>query len=427
MGNVYGILYKDKWFDSKRADWKIDKIDERKARVNLKWNNPAVSQDWHIYLESDNSIKWDVYMKADGDLKIGQSQTGILLSDEYKRWVYSEKKGEFTDITPSDKYWQEVVLKDSSSRFAAVDKVTKPGEVLPAVVLDITGSAKDSFTLIENTNNQMNARALRSLTTNITNINTECLLSSVKINIDSEGAIVQDYLEKHTHKRCINKEPLKLIFNEGKIRLFYNEVEITKNLGLYTSIRSSGIWHDSTRAKWELEKIDETKVRAHLKWLKLPIEQIWKIEISGEEEINCDIRMEISGKLRIEREQTNIMLTDNYLTWLVSNGVRGKFPKEFNEDYGGDWQSLWKGSCRDGLIGVSVPKRREYSLPIVTLECRPSQDDEDIVSIVNSDKLFQGRVLQCLRPVLAKNRELLPSQYNYFSGKIKIDNSKNGL
>jgi len=365
-------------------------------------------------------------MKAAGDIQIAQGQMGILLSEEYKQWAYAQKKGVFPDIVPSDKYWQEVAQKNSSSRFAAVEKVDKGKITLPAVVLDTADSTTNSLTLLENSDYQMNARVLRLLVGGINNklLTGNRPVGSAKITISKKTGFI-DYainyaLEEQINKESISKEALRLAFEQGKVRLFYKEIELTKHFGLYTSIRSSGIWHDSTRVRCELKKITATKMNAYVEWLKLPINQIWEIEILDDSRISWNIEMEISDRVQIEREQANIMLSENYLSWFAYNGDRGDFPEEFNEDYGGDWQSLWKASPKAGFMAVSAARNKNRFWPSILLDC-PSQGKEYMNNIVNSDKLFEARVLQCVRVTPDDKSVFLPCKYTYFSGQIKIN------
>jgi len=224
----------------------------------------------------------------------------------------------------------------------------------------------------------------------------------------------------------LKKEPLDLIFNNGRVLIYWNTHEITKNFGFYSSIRSSGMWHDSTCAKWQLEKINETKMKAFIKWPKLPINQIWEIEILNNSKILWKIEMEVYEPVQIEREQTNIMLTENYLRWFTGDGSQGEFPEEFNGDYGGDWQSLWKGKPKANYIGVSAIRKKNIFLPSIGLSC-PKQTDDYVVNIVNSDMLFKARVLQCLRMYAEDKKEILPCKYTYFIGQIKINSLEDKL
>jgi ABC-type polysaccharide/polyol phosphate transport system ATPase subunit len=425
-GMYSAFLYRDTWFESKTADWQIEEAGSAGVLVRLSWRGLPVAQSWRINLPGDNSIKWHTYIHAGADVKITQSQMNIFISTQYRQWIYAQHKGAFPDIAASDNYWQEVAPKNNASWFAAVKAAIKEDKTFPAVIFDVSASENKSMVVIENSDYHTNARIIRSLTAGINGglLTAGEPLSSAAIAIGAKSSLIDSSVRRYVRGISIGKKPLRLVFEQGKVSLFYKDKELTKRFGLYVSIRSSGIWHDSTRARWTLKKIGAVKMRACLEWLQLPINQIWEIEILDSGRILWRIEMDIYGRVQVEREQANVMLSDNYHSWFARSGRGGAFPEEFNDDYGGDWQSLWKTAAAAGFIAVSCAGKKGTSngiLPAVLFDC-PLRKSGHTVNIVNSDRLFEARVLQCLKVRSGRNTELNPGRQSYFTGQIKVGN-----
>ncbi len=424
LTKVWGLytlfLYDDVWIGSHAAQWDIEKRDDGIVFIHLKWAAIGAEQTWCIKFEADGSIGWDVLMKTEEPNRITQSQMGILLTEGYEGWAYGQRKGKFPKITPQDDVWREVTAKDGLARFAAVDRISKGDGVLPMVILDISDNKEGDFVLIGNTEYKTGARVLRSLNASAGKMLSGkkfTLIGTAKIMVDPNDNLIENRLNNFALSRSINKNGVKIVFENGNVRLFHNDAELTTNFGIYTSLKSNGLWHDSASTRWELKKLNDAKATALVKWLRLPVSQMWEIEILEDSRIKLDVIMEIHDDVEIEREQANIMLKEDYIKWHVHGGPGGDFP-EFNEDYGGDWHSLWSGIPSAGLIAVSS-LRNAHDLPPVTLECS-SREEGDRLNIINSDNLFRGRVLQCLRERKGNNTRLLPGRYKYFTGLIGI-------
>lgn len=210
------------------------------------------------------------------------------------------------------------------------------------------------------------------------------------------------------------RDGLTLMFNSGRGSLFHGGREITKKLGLYTSmlINSSdapgaGIWHDSTRAVWNCATIAEGRLRARGEYISVPLVQEWELEIGTDGRIRWDIWLEVSEPLSIERRQTNAMLSEAYRQW-SSAGLEGDFPTEFTSRDYHNWEIL-ATTPEPGMTAHAVEP-----LPRVDF-C--ADGGEFSGAIVNSNFFFSGRVLMFLN---LKAENLQPGRYRYFSGELLI-------
>jgi len=212
---------------------------------------------------------------------------------------------------------------------------------------------------------------------------------------------------------------LTLMFNNGKIILLWKDIEITKNLSGYTSLRSFVKWFDSTQVDWRVLEKNEKRIVARGKWRGLPIFQTWEMEVLSPEKIFWNIDMEVSETVSIVKEQSNIMLSDKYKEWETQSGQKGLLPEKFRDNVNDDWDTIYSANAGDSFISIKGFNDHGTDFPSVTFDCRPL-NEEYKVNIINSNPFYKGRVLQCLKEKNEKSSNYLPGKYHYFSGKISI-------
>ncbi len=214
-------------------------------------------------------------------------------------------------------------------------------------------------------------------------------------------------------------EDLTFIFNNGRIILLWKDVEITKGLSGYTSLRSFVKWFDSTQVDWKVLERDEKRILARGKWRGLPVFQTWEMKVSDEREILWDIEMEVTEPVNIIKEQTNIMLSDKYNEWESVGEKKGIMPESFREDVNDDWERVYSTKARESFVRLPGFKSDGIEYPSVTFDFK-LQDDRYMANIINSNPVYRGRVLQCLKENDSSKQKYSPGKYHYFSGKLSV-------
>jgi hypothetical protein len=199
-------------------------------------------------------------------------------------------------------------------------------------------------------------------------------------------------------------------------KIFWKGREITKRLSVYTSFRSSGHWIDSRQYVWFTRKVSDKHIRGIAFEPSVPLCQIWDFIIAGQR-IYWNVKGIVPVSVNLEREQSNVMLSSEYAYWFDASSS-GEFPKKFNQDFGGDWQVLKE--IRPGAEYIGA-RSEDISLPKVTFH---SLDPQKGLKgyIINSDDMFQGRVLQ----YVMKHQDNFFrwfSSYEYFSGYIDFEDA----
>ncbi len=208
-----------------------------------------------------------------------------------------------------------------------------------------------------------------------------------------------------------------ILFNNGRASLFHGGREVTKKLGLYTSmllnsrdLPGTGIWHESTKAVWSCTSIDGETIRCRGEYISAPVVQEWELALDREGILKWSVWLEVLEPVRIERRQANAMLSEVYRRW-SSGDASGDFPLEFTSRDYHNWEILASPA------GASMTAFGRDSLPGVQF-CATTSGFA--ATVVNSNFLFSGRVLMFLE-LEAVN--LQPGRYPYFSGELRLHES----
>jgi hypothetical protein len=213
--------------------------------------------------------------------------------------------------------------------------------------------------------------------------------------------------EKSAPVKLANKN-LRFIFERGRGRLFCNERELTKGLGIYSSLRVNGIWHDSSQAIWKLEDNDRKRFVAYGKWFFLPIYQKWLIEIV-KNRILWRIDTQIQGDFKPEIEQVNIMAAEEYKEWGLSNGIKGTFEDIYTDDYDILPFRYCYVSLKEPVINIEGK-----GLSALSFKCSCGNGFKALIE--NSDYFYKARMLQYQKS--GKNSQ--SNKYRFFEGEIAL-------
>jgi ABC-type polysaccharide/polyol phosphate transport system ATPase subunit len=205
-----------------------------------------------------------------------------------------------------------------------------------------------------------------------------------------------------------------LVFNNGRASVFSGGREVTKKLGLYTSmlinggdLPGAGVWHESTRAVWRCERVDARTIRCRGEYIAVPLAQEWQLSLDERGVVAWSVALEVLAPVRIERRQANAMLSEAYCKW-SGGDASGEFPPEFTSRDYHNWEILASPQ------GVSMTASAAGSLPQAEFRATTGGFAP---AVVNSSFFFGGRVLMFLA---LEAVSLEPGRYPYFSGELRL-------
>ncbi|MFC1514959.1 ABC transporter ATP-binding protein [Candidatus Omnitrophota bacterium] len=415
--------------------WHIHKKSDDEILITISWDDePLFSQIWRLRLEDDNTIAWQVTLDTDHEIIIVNKETELLINGGYKKWLTQYEEGDFVKL---DKGGNVVVLDKYINEHMGVEGVYGLDELsLPGIVFDskdkipkasFISRVKDNGTpttrlryldVIAEENGRLSKGSYEYFKGAIRIIDPQDKETALPQNIQQQKPLIMGTTKRRPHTIACDR--LALHFDNGKGRLFWDGLEYTKGLGLYSSIFFQDRWYDSTQAFWKIQDLDKDSLVAIGCWAGIPLSQTWRISLLGEKVISWRIEERIWAKVALGREQVNIMLSDRYEKWFVHKRAQGIFPEKFCQHNGIFWDRLWHGAIKSP-IGI---KKCIIKRGIFKRECLPSlvfKSSDDCrahhLIVENSDELFRARILQCELDMGKKNEA---GGNKHFEGRIEL-------
>jgi anaerobic magnesium-protoporphyrin IX monomethyl ester cyclase len=207
---------------------------------------------------------------------------------------------------------------------------------------------------------------------------------------------------------------VKIVFSEGKVRLFWKNQEISKDVGINTSMHCGQRWIDSSLAHWKLEKITANSIRVKLKWDQEPVRQQWLITIKDDDTIDWSSEMRIDSDLEIMEYKAGLLLDSKYNMWKDDLGT-GIFPKI------SEWEEIELYNANSLLLWAMSQNKTRNTFPDIELKTLTKYEDNIYPQIQNTDKKINGRIIQMRR---LKINRFLPGVYDCFNLRISLTRNK---
>jgi len=215
----------------------------------------------------------------------------------------------------------------------------------------------------------------------------------------------------------LNQGDVSLIFNNGHCKLLWSYCELTQGMAVFSNILSGGRWHTSgTQASWRVVETGSSGLVIEGRWTHLPVTQLWRVESPRDDVVRVTISTTVHGTVDLERQNAGIMLSKAYEQW-SAGGQIGGFPSRFNDRPGG-WEVMWAAPDFGREARLAPHDDPAGSRPPLTLRCL--NPEGFMVSIENSDKLFEGRVVQYSRIYHDRDAEHQPGANDSLSLEIEI-------
>jgi len=401
------LLVDNEWFDSSKAQWKIERINDQCIYIDIDWRPLPIRQSWQITLKNSYSFIWKVRTSLKEDRKnlIKMQSLGLVLSPEYRQWFSGYESGCFPERFSS---WQEI---SQDTRQGTIG--LKNHEPMPGVLLkNVNGS--NAKLLVQNGDMNAGARFLQAISIFDENNNPlsdqECTL---QISFAVDGREIDDLLKNKIETeimRCgLKNGYLKLIAGKGKVRLFAQSKEVTKDIGLHSAICSGGHWYDSGKMKWKIDKVNDEYLKLKVDFSPFPAVQTWHLKLTGEDTISWDIDMQLIKEVEIEEYKAGMIIDGAYQEWFNSF-EQGRFPDKFSF-----WHDIIRNRDRETFGTYPVD-----GLPGVMF----SIDDKHTSLIQNTDENIKGRVLQGQLVETEETKKYPAKTFECFKGKIRLVKSR---
>jgi len=434
MGLNTKFRCQEKDYNSYNGRWNINKESNDQIVITISWDDgPGFVQIWKLRLRDDGTLLWEIDMDVSDKVRIRNKQAELILDKEYDRWLTLDEKGDFNRLS---RQGNAVVLNKYINSCIGVEKTSNNDFMLPRLLFKHNGcfpmasylskeDRKESFVKLRYL--EINCKENFYTTPGMHKyFNGELKITAAKEMIEhpAEASEKRSGVRNYSASSLaeIKHNKTSLVFDHGKARIFWNKLELTKGLGLYSSVMTGGMWYDSSQAFWEIQKLEKGNLTVTGRWPWISMTQSWNFSIINEKTILWNIEREIWEEARLVKEQVNLMLSDTYKEWFTNKRIHGKFPERFSAHNGFFWDRLWCGDATS-TVGVKRSKLKKGIfnrgiLPSLIFGFLPHCHARYCI-IENTDDLFQSRVLQCELGA----GEAIDSEKNiYFNGQIKIIN-----
>ncbi|MGE5197492.1 MAG: ABC transporter ATP-binding protein [Deltaproteobacteria bacterium] len=446
MGFKTNFWHNHKIYQSSDPAWTIYRVTETNLRILIQWPDLPLKQIWDFTLLENGRLSWKVYIQVLKEITIENNEFRIMFPSEYSRWITTEAEGDIAEEINSRDF-RNIVMKNDPYNIIGLKQCSINNKELPSVLLhDVTGCAKfnsldkrtDKNTVVENSLNVIEFTTQACFSNGgfkgamsfpkgshlLCDINVilrnDAEQKTYMENVKADKNLLPKYLTGKEFIRC-NNETLeygrrRISFDKGKGRIFFDDKEITKNFGLYTSIYSrefyeNGQWYASLDAMWETLVYKKNRLVVRGQWPYLPIAQTWEIR-AERDRFNWAVDMEVFAAVTVERQQAYLMLSDSYHDWASSIGKSGFFPQDF--------MSLrWDNLYRENAAAEISASAKDAILPKVSFGCI-SKEGKFEALIENSNSTFKSRALGFERTDQDKKWCLQPGMHRYFQGSIIV-------
>lgn len=397
---------------SYHADWKIEKSTESSCEIHGRYHSIPAIWIWRLVL-SEGVLSLEFILRTTETIVLQKAVLNGIFHADYDSWWTDNETDRLSPIPPFEKVWNRLAIRKLRNERIGLAS-SSPDRKASVVELEMGGpspeSVREKIVEVFNTQYEMFGRVLRVQNFDLAD-RARPLEPGDRVffrgNVVLRETPAKQWLEPLEKKQFLANGGTTIHFRGNGFHLSYEGADLSKSLGIYTSVRSQGRFDGSYEADWSrLEKTDDS-LTAVSKCRYFPITLFWTIRKKGNG-FEFSLKMSVHESVEVDREQTNIMLSERYDRW-EHPAEKGKFPEKFNRDFSGDWD------CRTECDPPGKIAASGEGLPTVILETDMSSPYR--LRVINSDEGFSGRVLQCVR--LNRGR-LTPGEYEYFSGHIRI-------
>jgi len=200
---------------------------------------------------------------------------------------------------------------------------------------------------------------------------------------------------------------LKILYGLGRIKIFWNNMELTKGVGLNISVSIYENWFDSSHADWQVTERSSRSITMVNEWRYLPIKQEWHLDIVDENKIDWKVTNIYKEDMELDIQKTGIMLSERYDAWMAGN-KEGEFKISRN------WQEIDLVDAAKREIGAR--NLCDSGLPGILLDF--SLDGVDAIPQIQSSS--RDLNAKFIHASLCRHVNYKVGEYDFFKGRIHI-------
>ncbi|HRI87350.1 MAG TPA: ABC transporter ATP-binding protein [Candidatus Hydrogenedentes bacterium] len=400
--------------NSTAADWNVvARADNACVAVGSMPRLP-LTHTWRVQTNG-NKLTWTCEIECVRPVPLDGIDVNLFLSNGYKRWVYRDETGTFPEILPEHHNFMEILPASAEVRNAAA--YTDEPDGPPPFVVHVLSPLKQFRLQWSNTDYVMGCRVLQIVTDQVGPEKTlapgNYELFTVEMELSSDIDVALASRDEYRRGRTVRDGDIRLQAANGSARLFWRDTELTKAVGIYTSMLIHNVWNDSQNLHWAPVQISGSVLRISGRSRRFPFAQHWEFDLR-DGAVHVSIWLEAVEGIDVQEYHTSIGLRPEFDRWQTDH-ESGAFP-DFEQGL-----EDWHHANRDYALGTTA-KALSSAYPSVILRSTATEVPCRMTA-VNTGFGESARVLQALRTPEAGKLRFEAGRHLYFQGVIRIEAS----
>jgi len=341
---------------------------------------------------------------------------GLFVNKEYQKFFCGYQEGVF----PAEfGQWQDLALDNPQAQLFGLKKTTS----LPALTFANNAGLN---CIIQNSDLEMSCRTLQlSLSRERFSIPAREYHFKAQLNLLEDNRQIELYqrseMEKFLSSRTVYSARARVFadLKNKRIRVFYQDKEITRGRGLYATVFFAG---DQARfnsfdndTQWEMNKISSGKMKlriTHKRFINFSFG--WELELSKDDLLEIRVLVKTAKECSIIYRDLHLELGDEYKSWKtayeegnfsIKNYIHGLAPIRL------------KNSKVSGLALEPLDKNSIFSLSFYA----SAQAEKTVLNIFKRLELENEYLALGFSTIVPRNKQVLPAGESiFFEGGLAL-------
>ena len=320
------MLYMEFWHSSRTATWTVTEHDKSSCKVTGQMSRLPIKHHWDLSIR-DNKLTWNICIECERDFPLEVFEVNLYLPVGYTQWIYEDLRGEFPEIRPSDNSWVLILSPEYTARNAAAIPSKQHIELVPVSLA--LNTEKTYFTLRwQNTDYVNGCRVLQAwgqIPASEVPMPKGChQMMTLELDLAKTANEIQLKRKNVEENRTLKIGNLLARYDNGRIHLYHNDVELTALVFLHSSICIDSLWCDSHH----LDCNNPQKKDGGLEWKAAsahkPFIQHWRLAQSSRQ-LGISVYLEATEDFWAEAYRLSIGLKPDYERW-ITKSTSDEFP-----------------------------------------------------------------------------------------------------
>ncbi|RKY36779.1 MAG: hypothetical protein DRP78_02790 [Candidatus Omnitrophota bacterium] len=350
FGGYISILVSEKWLLSKDAQWQVKETKRNSFKAEGYFSMHNIKVCLEVMVKNAYKLSWQVNVITQSAIPIKKIVIGLMLGDAYNYFFNGYRLEQLVVVDTASK-WQDVYRTDEYN----LPLLLSSGNDFPAMALHFDHSQEPNFRLIQVTDKATQSRTMQIQI--LPKTSAAAFSCKVDLHILSQKKL-KLFLDEQLQQKILQAGQIKILLNNKKIYIYYNEQQLTQNEHLNFFVCIQGILFNLFDGDWNLEEKSEKRLVLSSFFKHLWIKLLLKLELNSDS-LAWELSLEnIKNEQKVDFLLVQGMFIEQYTTYFTLNELI-----DFSESV--EFVEQLYLSKRDKYVGLS---EKSASLPTIVFE-----------------------------------------------------------